>query len=84
MWHTAIVTRTASADAQRGRTINIPNGYFPIFCAILIYLTENEKRKLHYKIKHNRIIAIGYFVVIRTKSLVGNLLEICPRLRIEI
>jgi len=52
--------------AQRGRTINIPNGYFPIFCAILIYLIENEKRKLHYNIKHNQIIAIGYFVVIRT------------------
>ena len=64
-------------------TINIPDGYFPIFCAILIYLIENEKRKLYYKIKHNRIIAIGYFVVIWTKSPVGNLWEICPRLLIE-
>jgi len=66
-----------------GPTINIPYGYFPIFCAILIYLIENEKRKLHYKFKHHRIIAIGYFVVIRTKRPVGKTWKICQRLLIE-
>ena len=75
--------RCSSRSQACDLTINIPNGYFPIFCAILIYLIENEKRKLHYNIKNNRIIAIGYFVVIRTESPVGNIWDFCPRLLFE-
>ncbi|MBU2262909.1 MAG: hypothetical protein KKF02_13465, partial [Proteobacteria bacterium] len=38
--------------AQRDRTINISNWFFPDFRAILLHFQKNKKKKLDHEIKH--------------------------------